>query len=210
MGVEKNYDYLALEILGPTLEKLFQFCNQKFSLKTVLMIGFQMLKRIERFHQMSHLHRDIKPDNFAVDSKNFNKIHIIDFGLARSYSQMVNGRVEHIKMQQGKVFTGTVRYASINTQKCVTTSRRDDLESLAYVLIYFMKGSLPWQQIPKPSATGITSKQRKEMILELKVSLSIAELCQDLPFGFQKFLKCCRETRFDEHPRYSYLRFVLE
>lgn len=201
------YDFMVLEFLGPSLEHLFEYCKRKFSLKTVLMIGMKMLRRIEYVHQMSHIHRDIKPENFVIDSTIGKEIYILDFGLATQYCQLINGCVEHVKKRQQNSFTGTHRYASINMQKCITTSRRDDLESLAYVLIYFMNGSLPWQHIQK---AGRTSQQRKENILEMKQTMTVAEICHDLPLEFQYFLKYCRGIRFDEAPKYSYLRLLLE
>lgn len=209
-GSYGKYDFMVLEFLGPSLERLFEFCKRRFSLKTVLMIGIKMLRRIEYVHQMSHLHRDIKPENFVIDSINGKELYLLDFGLAKRYCQFVNGRVEHIKLRQNKSFTGTVRYASISMQKCITSSRRDDLESLAYVLIYFLKGSLPWQRVPKVSKNGLTSKERKEKILEMKISMTIAQICDGIPVEFQTFLRTCREIRFEEQPKYSYLRLILE
>lgn len=197
-------------MLGPSLEKLFNYCHRKFSLKTVTMIGEIVLKRIEYVHQMCHIHRDIKPDNLAIDFKTASDIYLLDFGLARRYCQMNNKIVEHINLKQTNSFIGTVRYSSINAQRC-TPSRRDDLESLAYVLIYFIKGRLPWQQIRKPAAdaTGNANKQRKEMILEMKLSLKVSELCEGLPIEFSLFLKHCRSLQFEEQPNYSYLRRLL-
>lgn len=136
--------------MGPSLEKLFNFCKREFTLKTVLMIGEQMLKRIEYMHQMCYLHRDLKPDNFVVDLDHSSEIYMIDFGLARRYSQINDdGLVEHVKRVKLHSFTGTARYSSIAAQQQFTTSRKDDLESLAYILIYFAKGKLPWQAVPK-------------------------------------------------------------
>lgn len=176
-------------------------------MRTVLRIGIKMVRRIEYVHQMSHIHRDIKPDNFVIDSGRGDEIYLLDFGLAKRYSAIVNGKVEHVKQMQSKQFTGTVRYASINTQKCITPSRRDDLESLAYVLIYFLKGSLPWQHVTR---TGITSKQRKERILEMKLSTTCSQLCAGLPCEFYHFLENCRSIGFADQPKYSYLRMLLE
>lgn len=200
-----------MELLGPSLEKLFNFCRRKFSLKTVLMLGHQMVDRIEYVHQMSHLHRDLKPDNFVINSQNGFDIYLIDFGLARRYCQIIDGKVEHVSRVKMQSFTGTARYASIGAQQQFTTSRKDDLESLGYILVYFLKGRLPWQQVPKANAgpNGITAKQRKERILELKLSTKTAELCADLPMEIESFIIYCRTLKFEETPNYAKLRLFL-
>lgn len=200
-----------MELLGPSLEKLFNFCRRKFSLKTVLMLGTQMINRLEYVHQMSHLHRDLKPDNFVVSSQNGYQIYLIDFGLARRYCQLINNRVEHIKQVKMQSFTGTARYASVSAQQQYTTSRRDDLESVGYILVYFLKGRLPWQHVPKANngPNGITAKQRKERILEIKLSTDTADLCKDLPREIETFIRYCRGLKFEEQPNYAQLRLLL-
>lgn len=213
-GTTADYDYLVMELLGPSLENLFNFCRRRFSLKTVLMLGEQMLHRIEYVHNMSHLHRDLKPDNFVINSKNGIDIYLIDFGLAKRYCQIVDHpyHVEHVKQTKLQSFTGTARYASIDAQKQYTTSRKDDLESLAYILIYFLKSRLPWQHVPK-AGTGpnaITPKQRKERILEIKLSTKVSDICSGLPIEFQQFILYCRKLKFEEKPNYSHLRRLLQ
>lgn len=173
------------------------------------MLGEQLIRRVEYVHQMSHLHRDLKPDNFVIP-QNGAEIYLIDYGLARRYCQIVDNEVEHIKKVKVQSFTGTARYASIDAQQQYTTSRKDDLESLGYILIYFLKGKLPWQQVPKANIlNGITAKQRKERILEIKMSTKVSDICSGLPFEFQQFLIYCRSLNFDEKPSYAYLRRLL-
>lgn len=201
-----------MELLGPSLEKLFNFCGRKFTLKTVLLLGLQMIDRIEYMHQMSHLHRDLKPDNFVVNSQNGMDIYVIDYGLARRYCQinMSTNQVEHVKRVKMQSFTGTARYASIGAQQQFTTSRKDDLESLGYMLVYFLKGRLPWQHVPRPGANSITAKQRKERILEIKLSTTTPELCQGLPVEMEAFILYCRGLKFEEQPNYAQLRLFLQ
>ena len=101
-----------------------------------------MLRRVEFIHSKRIIHRDIKPDNFTLGrGKNSYKVYIIDFGLAKKY---MNSSGDHIAYREGKGLTGTARYASINTHLGVEQSRRDDLECLGYVFVYFLKGLLPW------------------------------------------------------------------
>ncbi|XP_031622794.1 casein kinase 1-like protein 5 [Contarinia nasturtii] len=208
-GSNDQYDYLVMQLLGPSLEKLFNYCRRKFSLKTVLMLGEKMIRHIESIHQMSYLHRDIKPDNFVCDVDNHSEIYLIDFGLARRFCQVVNNEVEHVKQMKLQSFTGTARYASISVMQQYSSGRKDDLESLAYILIYFLQSKLPWQQVPKVGDNGLTTKQRKERILEIKMSTSVMDLCKGLPVEFQTFVGYCRQLKFDEKPSYAFLRRLL-
>jgi len=202
-GIEGDYNVLVLDLLGPSLEDLFNFCSRKFSLKTVLMLADQLINRVEYVHSKSFLHRDIKPDNFLMGlGRRANQVYIIDFGLAKKYRDPTTH--QHIPYRENKNLTGTARYASINTHLGIEQSRRDDLESLGYVLMYFLRGSLPWQGLKAG-----TKKQKYEKISEKKMSTPIEVLCKAYPSEFASYFHYCRSLRFDDKPDYAYLKRIF-
>ncbi|XP_022556561.1 casein kinase 1-like protein 12 isoform X2 [Brassica napus] len=202
-GVEGEYNVLVIDLLGPSLEDLFNFCSRKLSLKSVLMLADQMITRVEYFHSKSFLHRDLKPDNFLMGlGRRANQVYIIDFGLAKKYRD--NTTHQHIPYRENKNLTGTARYASMNTHLGIEQSRRDDLESLGYILMYFLKGSLPWQGLKAG-----TKKQKYERISEKKVSTSIESLCRGYPSELASYFHYCRSLRFDDKPDYNYLKRIF-
>ncbi|CAN1246910.1 Casein kinase 1-like protein 10 [Linum grandiflorum] len=193
-GVEGDYNVMVIDLLGPSLEDLFNYCNRKFSLKTVLMLADQLINRIEYMHSRSFLHRDIKPDNFLMGlGRKANQVYVIDYGLAKKYRDLQTHK--HIPYRENKNLTGTARYASVNTHLGVEQSRRDDLESLGYVLMYFLRGSLPWQGLKAGN-----KKQKYDKISEKKV------LCKSYPSEFTSYFHYCRSLRFDDKPDYAYLK----
>ena len=168
------------------------------------MIADQMLSRIEFIHSRNYIHRDIKPDNFLIGiAKRKNQIYAIDFGLAKRYRDPKTG--VHIPYIDGKSLTGTARYASINTHLGIEQSRRDDLEALGYVMIYFLTGSLPWQGMKAKNM-----KEKYEKIMEKKISTSVENLCKGLPEEFIIFVNYTRELKFDDRPDYGYLKKLLK
>ncbi|EGT45540.1 CBN-KIN-19 protein [Caenorhabditis brenneri] len=262
-GTEREYNVLVMDLLGPSLEDLFNFCSRRFTMKnilrkplmsfekrimstdiilswgvflidclllfnvhsrcksrvevrhlkkdsgfaahhyfpaTVLMLADQMIGRIEYVHVKNFIHRDIKPDNFLMGiGRHCNKLFLIDFGLAKKYRD--SRTRTHIPYREDKNLTGTARYASINAHLGIEQSRRDDMESLGYVLMYFNRGTLPWQGLK-----AATKKQKYEKISEKKMTTSVEHLCKGFPAEFPMYLSYTRGLRFDESPDYMYLR----
>lgn len=199
-GQQDNYNVMVMDLLGPSLEDLFNKCNRRFSLKTVLQIADQMLERVDTLHSRHLIHRDIKPANFVIGlGENAANIYCVDFGLSKRYRHPKN--LQHIPHRDGRSLTGTPRYASINNHLGIEQSRRDDLESIGYVLIYFLKGSLPWQGLKAKNA-----QKKYRLILEKKQQVSIAQLCQGCPSQFAEFLAYTRSLKFDAKPDIPYLR----
>ncbi|CAL9734282.1 casein kinase I homolog Hrr25p [Monosporozyma servazzii] len=198
-GREGEYNAMVIDLLGPSLEDLFNYCHRKFSLKTVIMLALQMIFRIQYVHGRSFIHRDIKPDNFLMGTgRRGSTVHLIDFGLSKKYRDFNTHR--HIPYRENKSLTGTARYASVNTHLGIEQCRRDDLESLGYIFVYFCKGSLPWQGLK-----ATTKKQKYDRILEKKLSVNVDTLCQGLPIEFKDYLNYCKNLKFDERPDYLYL-----
>ena len=242
---------MVMDLLGPSLEDMFNKCSRRFSLKTVLQIADQMLERADTLHSRHLIHRDIKPVSQASSSSSSSRtlfihsiiyrseacmyasidtsishltttttpcintnhqanfvigtgdqaanIFCVDFGLSKRYRHPKN--LHHIPHRDGRSLTGTPRYASINNHLGIEQSRRDDLESIGYVLVYFLKGTLPWQGLKAKNA-----QKKYRLIMEKKQQVSIAQLCQGCPSQFAEFLAYTRSLKFDAKPDIPYLR----
>ncbi|KAH8086173.1 protein kinase [Aureococcus anophagefferens] len=199
-GTHNNFNVMILDLLGPSLEELFTKCGRRFSLKTTLKLADQMLERCEALHGRHLIHRDIKPANFTMgDATTSPMVYCIDFGLSRRFRNPHT--LQHIPHRVGKSLTGTPRYASISNHLGIEQSRRDDLEAIGYVLVYFAKGRLPWQGLKAKSA-----HKKYKLILDKKQEISIAQLCHGCPAQFAEYLSYCRSLKFDASPNVAYLR----
>jgi serine/threonine protein kinase len=199
MKIMKNKDtkIIVMDLLGPSLESLLSK-HKRFGMKTIILLAMSMIDIMKHIHTCGYIHRDIKPDNFAIGYDNPSKLYCIDFGLSKKYLKK-NG--EHINFSDKKRFCGTARYASIAAHTNQEQSRKDDLESILYILVYMYKGKLPWQ--------GIKHKDKKEryrLIGEKKQQVTPEELCEGMSKEFVVFLKYVRNLDFDEKPHYSALK----
>ena len=193
-----------MELLGKSLEDLFQEHKKHFSMHTVCMIGTQMLERIEFIHNKHIIHRDIKPDNFVMGLGTKNTtVYILDFGLAKKYRS--SRTLQHIKFNINRKLTGTARYASINALRGCEQSRRDDLEAIGYVLMYFLRGSLPWQGLRVDKRDD-----RYKKIYEKKKATTPEELCYGFPNEFTEYVKYTRNLDFEQNPDYNYLKTLFD
>ncbi|WBW70983.1 serine/threonine protein kinase (CK1 family) Cki2 [Schizosaccharomyces osmophilus] len=205
-GQEGLHNILVIDLLGPSLEDLFEWCGCKFSVKTVAMIAKQMLARVHTIHKKNLVYRDIKPDNFLIGrpcTRNTNLVYVVDFGMAKYYRDPKTK--QHIPYSERKSLSGTARYMSINTHLGREQSRRDDLESLGHVFMYFLRGSLPWQGLK-----AANNKHKYEKISEKKQATSLNELCTGFPSEFNKYMTYVRSLQFDEDPDYDYLQELFD
>ncbi|KAG2102491.1 kinase-like domain-containing protein [Suillus discolor] len=200
-GRESVYHALVLERLGPSLHQLFLANNQKFGLLDVVNIGDQLLSRLEYIHSHNYVHGDIKPQNVLVGLRNLrHTTFIIDFGITKTYWNTTTS--DHVPFRHGRRLSGTPAFASINTHLGVEPGRRDDLESLTYMLIYLLCGSLPW-------LTSDDEKLPTSTILKRKAHATIADICHGIPVEFVTFLIYTHSLAFAEDPDYDHLRSLL-
>jgi len=184
-----NY-YMVINLLGHSLQTIKNKYN-KFSLKLILQIGIQIINILKTIHSNGLVHRDIKPDNFLFGLNNESKlIYIIDFGFCKTYIK----DEKHISQKQTKKLIGSYTYASINAHNFIELSRRDDLESLGYLLLYFYFGTLPWQNIL------LSEENSNDRIKYLKIQIIENN---NLPNVLINYMKYMRKLSFEEKPNYE-------
>ena len=196
-GHSGKYNILIQQLLGKSLKELF--FQSKNKIKDLCMAAIQIIERIKYVHSKYIIHRDIKPENFLIGNPDSSTIYLIDFGLSRKYRS--SRTKKHIEFFINKSVPGTVGYLSLNATNGVEQTRRDDLESIAYMLIFLGKGTLPWSHIKANSELDLEIKTYK-----LKKFLKVETLCEGLPNEFITFLKYVRKLKFEEEPNYDFLK----
>ena len=195
-GYNGDYNILVMQLMAKSLEELFNKIL-KFSVKTTSLLAYQMITVLQYIHDRHIIHRDIKPDNFVMGLNKENaNLFLLDFGLAKKYRS--SKTLEQYPYIKKKKLTGTARYASIHALEEMEQSRRDDLESVGYVLMYFLRGNLPWQGLK------IKSKEdRYKKILDKKKETTSEQLCKNFPDVFREYLEYSRNLEYKETPKYE-------
>jgi casein kinase 1 len=197
-GATKDFNLAVLDLLGPSLQDIFISSNKRLGLKTVLIIAEQLISRVQALHSYHYLHRDIKPENILLGrGKLCNLIYLIDFGLSKKFK---NSKKAHISYRDDKGFTGNQKFCSKNSLIGIEQGRRDDLEAIGYVLLYLLKGKLPWEIPLKVNAT------RRLTLSEIKITVSLESLCKDCPGSFYTYMSYARSLSFSSKPDYSYIK----
>ena len=202
-GRIKNYNVLVEPLLDKSLFDIFNERRKRLPLEDICLIAIQIIDRIKWVHSKNIVHRDIKPDNFLIGRKDPNIIYLIDFGLSKKYRSSKTNK--HLRFGFTGKLTGTVRFASANALRGGEQSRRDDLESIGYMLIYFMRGKLPWQGV-----TGDKKIERYLKIYKMKKNVSPEDLCKSLPKQMEEFMRYIKQLEFEQEPDYKYLKGLFE
>lgn len=221
---------LVESLLGPNLKKLFNFCDNHFPIVTVCYIGIEIISRLQDYHSKGYVHRDIKPSNmlwgnFSQEcNESKDNILLIDYDLSGIYK---NNNGMHISYEIEEGIIGNIVYKSINSHNLITQTRRDDIESLMYCLIYFFKGDLAWNAnnvntIYKKLNKKLLKKNKQnnevnerfisknEIICEFKKRMSSKILCENLPTEFEMILNYAKNLRFDEEPNYELIKDLFK
>ena len=204
-GNDSHFNILIMELMGKSLEEIFESLpKKKMTVNCVAKLGLQMIQILEYIHNKHIIHRDIKPDNFVMGRGEKSKyLYLLDFGLAKKYRSSTT--LNHYRMVKKKNLTGTARYASINALNGLTQSRRDDLEAVGYVLMYFLRGKLPWQGLRVKN-----KEDRYHRIMEIKKETTPDELCRGFPKEFKEYIKYTRGLEYEQDPDYDMLKSLFK
>jgi len=198
-GSSGGYNLIVMQILGKNLQQIFEI-NGNLSIKTVCLLAIQMISILEHIHNKGVIHRDIKPENFVLgkeNERNSKHLYLIDFGFSKFFDKNCLNDIVTDK----KNLIGTPRYASINALRGIEQSMRDDLESVGYILVYLLKGKLPWM--------GIKCMDKNEKIKKIcirKIETSSSDLCAGLPKEFVEYFDYCNDLEYEQKPDYTFLK----
>ena len=198
-GSSGGYNLIVMQLLGNNLQQIFEI-NGNFSIKTVCLLAIQMISILEHIHNKGVIHRDIKPENFVLgkeNERNSKHLYLIDFGFSKFFDKNCLNDIVTDK----KNLIGTPRYASINALRGIEQSMRDDLESVGYILVYLLKGKLPWM--------GIKCMDKNEKLKKIcirKIETSSSDLCVGLPKEFVEYFDYCNDLEYEQKPDYTFLK----
>ena len=193
-GSDERFNYIAMELLGKSLEDIRKNNEEQLPMKVIIHFGLQMLKIVKDIHDRGIVHCDLKPSNFLIKNNkdNITEVYLIDYGLAKCF---IDEKQRHYGLKTNETIIGTHRYMSVNTHQGFSQSRRDDLESLGYILMFLYHGKLPWQHQISLSAV---IKQKQEFAW-----------CNDTIGEFVLFINYCKNLSFTDKPNYIYLQNIL-
>ena len=193
-GTEGKFNYIVMDLLEQSVEQLHTTYGEQMSLKVVLHLALQMLTIVEQIHARGIIHRDLKPANFLLktNAQQISELYLIDFGLAKSF---LDEKSRHCHIKTNETIVGTTRYMSVNVHQGLTASRRDDLETLGYIMLFLYHGQLSWQKQPTVAR-----------VVEIKQQFDWLHTVGE----FALFVLYCRNLGFADKPNYAYLRGLLE
>ncbi len=193
-GSDDRFNYIAMELLGKSLEDIRKNNEEQLPIKVIIHFGLQMLKIVKDIHERGIVHCDLKPSNFLIKNNkdNLTEVYLIDYGLAKCF---LDDKQRHCGLKTNETIIGTHRYMSVNTHQGFTQSRRDDLESLGYILMFLYHGKLPWQHQTSLSAV---IKQKQDFTW-----------CNNTIGEFVLFINYCKNLSFTDKPNYIYLQNIL-